>query len=92
MKIEKRDWILIVIVLVAFIILSLWCIDISVSAMITARVNPNVEAIVTNGWYKRDAMQAYHIGLYGVFISSLILSFIAVHMLTKKDGIGGKKK
>ena len=75
-KLKKSDWIMISVFLIIVELLSCWCIDISVSAMLDG-------AVVTNGFVVRDSVMTYHIGLYGVVLSSFGLISIAVHNILR---------
>jgi len=61
-------------------ITGLWCIDIGVSAQ-------NMSSNVTNGWWVRDGVQQYHIGLWSVGIGVVILacSCVMATTLRKKN-------
>lgn len=56
----------------------LWCVDISVSAMIN-------EGIVTNGFMSNSPMVTYHIGLWGAVLIPVIMSFMLVHHILKEE-------
>lgn len=73
-KLTRGDWICVIIFLVVLQMAFLWCIDISVSALIN-------QGFVTNGFFMNDPMQAYHIGLYGSILTFVLLAFISVHFI-----------
>ena len=73
-KMKKGDWVCVIIFLVVLQMAFLWCVDISVSALIN-------QGFVTNGFFINNPMQAYHIGLYGSILNFVILSFILVHFV-----------
>jgi len=75
---EKSNWIAVVIVLVVFEVVCMWCIDISVSAMIN-------QGIVMNGFFGQNPMITYHLGLYGSIISFVLLSFMFIHYVLEED-------
>ena len=75
-KLQRSEWVCIVIFLVVLDILCLWSVDISVSALLTG-------GIVTNGFRVADPMISYHIGLYGSILSTVLLSFLLVHKVVK---------
>ena len=56
----------------------LWCVDISVSAMIN-------EGLVTNGFMFNSPMITYHIGLWGAVIIPVAMSFMLVHHILKEE-------
>lgn len=86
LKLGKGDWICIVIFLIVIDLLCLWCVDISVSALLNG-------GTLTNGFRMNGPMQMYHLGLYGSILSTVMLSFICVHKILEekrendKDGI-----
>jgi len=65
--------------MIAIQIMCLWCIDISMSAML----NPG--SILTNGWQERDPMLMYHIALYGNTLISVGLAVIGTHFILGED-------
>jgi len=69
--------VLIVIFLVMIQLLCLWGIDISVSAMLS-------EGVITNGFNFGNPTQTYHIGLYGIVLSTFIMVIIVVSGLFPK--------
>ncbi len=75
-KLKKSDWVIISVFLVIIEILCCWCIDISVSALL-------IGGVVTNGFVIRDAAATYHIGIYGVVLSTFGLASIAVHNILR---------
>jgi len=81
MKIKTRgEWICIIIALIVLIMACLWCVDISVSAMLAG-------GVLSNGFLFRNPAQMYHIGLYGTILGSIMLAFICVHFIVDvKDG------
>ena len=77
-KMKRSDWIMVVIMLVIINVIALWCIDISLSAMLASP-----ESIMTNGWSERNPMLTYHMGLYGVLISTFAIVSISVYSILK---------
>ena len=75
-KTTKEEWIAVVLMLIVIDVMCLWCVDISVSAMLTS---PNL--ILTNGWQTREPMLMYHMGLYGCLIITTALSLIGIHFI-----------
>lgn len=55
---------------------SIWCIDVSVSAMILS-VQGGQELVMTNGFWTRTPAQTYHIGLWFAICSFSTVSSIA---------------
>ena len=82
MKIGIGDWISIVLVLLVINIMCLWCIDISVSAMINF---PFDNVYVTNGWRYSSPLRTYHIGLWGSVLTTSAISLIFIHIITKEN-------
>ncbi len=56
----------------------LWTIDIGVSAQVV----PNV--VTTNGWWVRDGVQTYHLGLYLTIAGNTLLGFSCICAVTLK--------
>lgn len=79
MELKKDDWLAIGIFIVIFQILCCWCIDISVSALLI-----NSEALLTNGWSVASPMVTYHIGLYGIVITTCLTILILLHIILKE--------
>ncbi len=78
-NIKKIKWLCTLIVLVILEVCALWCIDISVSAML----NNN---IVTNGFVSHNPVVTYHIGLLLSFVVLMLISFICVyHIMGNSD-------
>jgi len=72
---KKGNRIAILIFFVFLFLMSLWCIDISLSALMLENGN------VTNGFYIRDPMLAYHIGLYTAILSLFGFAMFFVHII-----------
>ncbi|MFP4006365.1 MAG: hypothetical protein ACLFUR_06640 [Candidatus Hadarchaeia archaeon] len=73
---KRVAWVLAVLFGLFVFMLGIWAVDIGVSAM-------SAGGRVVNGWWTRDPVQHYHIGLYLLAASGLFLSFssiIAVHV------------
>ena len=78
-NIKKIKWLCTLIVLVILEVCALWCIDISVSAML----NNN---IVTNGFVSHNPVVTYHIGLLLSFVVLMLICFICVyHIMGNSD-------
>ena len=71
-NIVKIKWLCTLIVLVVLAVCALWCIDISVSAMLDNN-------IVTNGFVTQNPVIIYHLGLILSFIVLMLISFISVY-------------
>ena len=76
-EITTFEWIVIILLLIILEVMCLWCIDVSISAMLT----PN--SILTNGWQIRDPMLMYHFGIYGSLIIPTSLGVIGIHFILK---------
>ncbi len=74
---DNSDWIAISGFLLVITLIALWCLDISVSAIVT-------DGYLTNGFLKSDPYLFYHIGLYLLIIASFSNFLILVHILNKK--------
>jgi len=77
-KLTRADWIAIIIFLVSMNIISLWTIDISLSAVLLPQ---EYKVMLTNGWRNSDPMLMYHLSLYLAMVTLLILSFICVKFI-----------
>ena len=83
---DKSDWIAISGFLLVITLIALWCLDISVSAIIS-------DGYLTNGFLKSDPYLFYHIGLYLVILVSFANFLILIHIINKKpDSKTTKKK
>lgn len=86
-KFKKSDWIAIVVFLVIIQIISLWCIDISISAMNIKEYSDErgLEELknisLTNGFFKHNPIVAYHISLFLLIISFFIMALISIHQI-----------
>jgi len=69
MEFRYKKHIIILVGCAMLIVCGMWTIDISVSGMIIG--DPNLA--LTNGFWERTPMQGYHIGIWLVFGSTLIL-------------------
>jgi len=61
----KSNYIAVVFFFVIVTLISIWCIDVSVSAMI----NGGIDAYMTNGFFNVNPLMSYHFGLYGIILS-----------------------
>jgi len=60
-----------IVVLTVVFMLSLWCIDVSVTTM-------NLGGIMTNGFFSLSPSQTYHLGLYTTILSFVLMIFILI--------------
>ena len=86
MKLRKSDWIAVIITLVFFQLMCLWCIDVSTSTMIIKNNGPMAgsmvsDAYMTNGFFIQNPMITYHLGLYVLVITCFLSALIAVHIV-----------
>jgi Na+/H+ antiporter NhaD/arsenite permease-like protein len=79
MKLQKDDWLAIGIFIVVFQILCCWLIDISVSALIN-----DPQAVLVSAWSVANPSVMYHIGIYGIVITTCLMVLILVHVLLKE--------
>jgi len=77
-KLKKSDWIAIAGAILFVNLLTLWCIDISVSALIN-------NGILVNGFFVNDPMKTYHIALYANGLLNFLIFMIVVHILMKEE-------
>ena len=80
---DKSDWIAISGFLLVITIMALWCLDMSVSAIVS-------DGYLTNGFLISNPYKFYHIGLYLLVIMGFSNFLIIVHVLSKRPV--GKKK
>lgn len=78
MELTKFQWTYIIAVLGILEMIALWDIDIALSALLNGDY-------LTNGFYTKDPMQAYHMGLYLAIFIFVILTGIALYHI-KLDG------
>lgn len=83
MKVTKGDKIIIAVFFIIIQIVCLWCVDISVSAMLA-------NGVVTNGFLINNPTQMYHIGLYVSIISSFCIFILFVHIILGEEKKNGK--
>jgi hypothetical protein len=77
MKIAKSDWVVIIVFCVVLQMLSFWCIDISVSAIISG-------GKVVNLWTTMNPIDSYHLGIYLSILNFVFLIFITVHHILRE--------
>ena len=84
-KLKRSDWTAIIISLVILQILSLWCIDVSISAMTIGEYgiqNGDASSIsLTNGFFQLNPVTSYHISLFWLIISFFLIALISIHQI-----------
>lgn len=60
------------------IVLGLWSVDISVSALLT-------KGILTNGFWVFSPMQVYHMGIYLIMACTALLAMISLYRRERHD-------
>lgn len=65
----------IAIVLLFFVLTGIWAVDIGASGMVLNE-KYNIDLQVENGWVARSPMQHYHIGLWLIGISTMLLCIL----------------
>ena len=65
-----------------FLLICIWSIDVSVSAINVSKTIDPSQIQVTNGFFSRNVAINYHMALYGVIISSVLLAFICLKLMT----------
>ena len=75
---KKSDWMAIVIFQVIAQMLFMWCIDVSVSAMLN-------NGIITSGFITSSPMLMYHVCLYASVLNLAFMCLIAVHFVLKGE-------
>lgn len=83
-RMGKGSWMAVLVFLTIVFMVSLWTIDVSVSAM---NVSAGVfgEAKLTNGFWIREPVKMYHMGLW-----LAVASFFTTVMITIKMVLGGE--
>ncbi|MBS3749492.1 MAG: hypothetical protein KGY67_07330 [Candidatus Thermoplasmatota archaeon] len=79
-NLDKSDWIAISAFLLTILLLALWSIDVSVSALLA-------NGFVSNGFFLNDPTKVYHIGLYIIILVQFANFLIILHItsITKDD-------
>ena len=85
LRIKKSDWRAIILLIIVFQILALWCIDISTSAMLMQSTAPEGQVYLSNGFVLQDPSVTYHICLYWLVISSFLLTLITFHHMDSEE-------
>ncbi len=83
---RKSDWMAIIITIVFFQLMCLWCIDVSTSTLIMEHelkdlTITSTTGVMTNGFFSQNPTLTYHVGLYGLVITSFIGALLLVHLL-----------
>ena len=73
---KKSDWVAISAFLLLITVISLWCIDISISAILSG-------GYLTNGFSISDPFKQYHVGLYIVILATFSNFLIILHIILK---------
>jgi hypothetical protein len=73
---KKSDWVAISAFLLVLTVIALWCIDISISAMLSG-------GYLTNGFSISDPFKQYHVGLYIVILATFSNFLIILHIILK---------
>jgi hypothetical protein len=73
---KKSDWVAISAFLLVLTVISLWCIDISISAMLSG-------GYLTNGFSISDPFKQYHVGLYIIILATFSNFLIILHIILK---------
>ena len=76
LKLKKGDLVLISVFFILIDILCLWCIDVSVACLING-------GYMTNGFFMGNSMITYHIGIYGIILSSFGFLILFIHVVLK---------
>ena len=75
---KKSDWITILSFQIMLQMLFMWCIDISVSAMIN-------NGIITSGFITSSPMLMYHVCLYASVLNLMLMAIIGIHHILKNE-------
>ena len=91
---EKKAILIIFVILVVIAqMMALWIIDISLSAMIV-NATTGENFTITNGFFVRNPMQGYHIGLWTIIVSTTLLAitfiFFVIRDIVRKIMRNGK--
>jgi len=73
---KKSDWVAISSFLLVLTIISLWCVDISISAMLSG-------GYLTNGFAIADPFKQYHVGLYMIILATFSNFLIILHIILR---------
>jgi hypothetical protein len=95
-KLKPSDWVAIAGFALFFNVLSLWCIDISVSAIVNQAIMQTYIALgnavipipmggLGNGFFKSDPTMTYHVGLYINAGVNFLMFMIIIHKVVKDE-------
>jgi len=86
---KKDEWVAIIVLILVFQILALWCIDVSIPAIVINAVKDvmgdNQYAFLTNGFVQQNPTTMYHIALFWLVISSFCEALIVLHLILRKE-------
>ena len=89
MKLPLPDKLIFLLVGFSLVMLGVWTVDVSVSGMLTQaqleKHGIHAEGVATSGWWQRDLMTQYHIGLYLIIAGSLFLISASIYWLVPKE-------
>ena len=83
LKIHLEDWekiaieVIAIIVIIVIQMMALWTLDVSVGALLTGKQG-EITIILTNGFTHSDPMQMYHLSLYMIIVTTVLLAGIIV--------------
>lgn len=83
-KMGKGSWIAVLIFLTIVFMVALWTVDVSVSAM-NVSSGLSGEAKLTNGFWVREPVKMYHLGLWMAVASFFTTVMVAVKMIVGED-------
>jgi len=87
MKVCTNLRLLIAIISIVLMMLFVWHIDLSLAAIISEETY-----VFTNGFWKFNPMQIYHICLYGIIILTIFFGFLIIKFeIIKKEAIKDEK-
>ena len=75
-SLKQSDWIAISGFFLVITFLSLWAIDISVSALLS-------DVYLTNGFFNSNPARIYHIGLYLISLTCFSNFLVVIHLIFK---------
>jgi len=73
---NKSDWVAISAFLLVLTVISLWCVDISISAILSG-------GYLTNGFSISDPFRQYHVSLYIIIFATFSNFLIILHIILK---------
>ena len=89
MKIPLPDKVIMLLVGFSLILIGVWTVDVSISGMLTQaqleKIGIHAEGVATSGWWQRDLMLQYHIGLYLIIFGSLFLVTASIYWIVPKE-------